>query len=112
MKRCQVPLFDFLLGRPRGRHVDSSRSREAVRFCHGSVPYGLLLRMLRWTASSSAAVIEGLSPRSQPGFLRLQLPGSARVACMSFPLGRHLGPYACKCHNTKHLSMRGMVARI
>ena len=39
-KRCQVPLFGFLLGRPRGRNVDSSPSREAVRFCQGSVPYG------------------------------------------------------------------------
>jgi hypothetical protein len=38
--RCQVPLFGFLLGRPRGRDVDSSHSREAVRFCQRSVPYG------------------------------------------------------------------------
>ena len=37
-KRCQVPLFGFLMGRPRGRNVDSRPSREAIRFCQGSVP--------------------------------------------------------------------------
>jgi hypothetical protein len=39
-KKCQVPLFGFFMGRPRGRNVDSRPSREAVRFCQGSVPYG------------------------------------------------------------------------
>ena len=39
-KRYQIPLIGFLLGRPRGRNVDSSPSREAVWFCRRSVPYG------------------------------------------------------------------------
>jgi hypothetical protein len=33
-KSYQVPLFGSYMGRPPGRNVDSSPSREAVRICH------------------------------------------------------------------------------
>ena len=39
-KSARYGCLVYLLGRPRGRNVDSSPSRAAIRFCQRSVPYG------------------------------------------------------------------------